>query len=91
VNLAELKDARHAVEKLPAISGRGTHPFLVFTFNDLLARFHRKVAVADQRLGAGHPVETDVAEEIRYLARTLPDLWRRACGPGSPAEGSPGA
>jgi hypothetical protein len=81
VNLDELRRLAFAIEP---ISIQETTPEMrrdVESFNDLVSKFRELVVRARNVLVLGHPVEPELAGEIRMLAEALPAERQRAAWP----------
>lgn len=77
MNLVELKELMRSVETLSTVEVTARNPIMLLAYNDLLTRFRQQAFLAGNLLVAGKAVDTDLADDLRYVALTLPEMWKR--------------
>jgi hypothetical protein len=78
MNMEQLKALARAVEPLSGASGGFGNARQVVAYNDLVSRFRERVTTALKRLTVGEPVEAELTDELRLMAKALPGVRRAA-------------
>jgi len=86
MDIERLKALARAVEPLAGASGGFGSEKQVVAYNDLVSRFRERVSLALKRLTVGDPVEPELTDELRLLAKALPGVRRAAAAPTKKAE-----
>jgi len=86
MDIERLKALARAVEPLSGASGGFGNESQAAAYNDLLSRFRARVNMALKRLAHGEPVEPELTDELRLMAKALPGVRRAATAPGKKAE-----
>jgi hypothetical protein len=77
MDLAELKALMRAVEPLSADFANVASRERSRAYAALLTRFRRRAIVAGNSLLSGAPVDEDLANELRHMARAIPEIRQR--------------
>jgi hypothetical protein len=77
VDLRRLKTIVRSIEPLSEAGMKAAPGELIQAYNDMLARFHRRAALAGNCLLADRPIEVHLAEELRFLTLALPSMRQR--------------
>lgn len=77
MNVEELKALARCAEPLSAEEVPPARRDWATAYNDLHSRFRERLTRARNSLVLGVPVELELAQELRTMARALPDMRQR--------------